>query len=142
MKLTGTADFVVVGAGLAGTATAWQLASRGLDVMLVEQDVPAGRQGSSHGSARIFRYAYEDPFYAGAVVEAKGMWDALEMASGERLLAVRSFVLPASCRASPAGSHSPTPRMSRSALRRIGPAYSRSWRMTPSRSSAGWTLVQ
>lgn len=86
MKLTGAVDFVVVGAGLAGAAAAWQLASRGLDVTLVEQDVPAGRQGSSHGSARIFRYAYEDPFYAGSVVEAKSMWDALEAASGERFL--------------------------------------------------------
>ncbi|OUD88012.1 hypothetical protein BC477_08455 [Clavibacter michiganensis subsp. michiganensis] len=30
---------------------------------MLERDRPAGMLGSSHGSARILRYAYDDPFY-------------------------------------------------------------------------------
>ena len=74
--------YVVVGAGLAGAATAWSLARRGHEVTLVERTRPAARDGSSHGSARIFRYAYPDPFYAGLVVQARAGFDELERLSG------------------------------------------------------------
>jgi sarcosine oxidase len=77
---------VVVGAGLAGAATAWRLAQRGADVTLLERAVPANPQGSSHGSARIFRYAYPEAFYAKLVVEARDHWAELEDAAGEKLL--------------------------------------------------------
>lgn len=80
------ADYVVVGAGLAGAATAWRLAASGHDVAVLERDVPASAAGSSHGSARIFRYAYADPFYAAAVAEAKKLWDGLEAAADQQLL--------------------------------------------------------
>ncbi|MGO8896539.1 MAG: FAD-dependent oxidoreductase, partial [Streptosporangiaceae bacterium] len=60
---TGRADAVVVGAGLAGSAAARDLASRGRSVVLVEAFQPGHRRGSSHGSARIFRRAYPDPLY-------------------------------------------------------------------------------
>lgn len=80
------ARYVVIGAGLMGAATAWRLAERGEEVVLVERDVPAGRQGSSHGSARIFRYAYADPFYAELVVRAESCWARLEHGAGRRLL--------------------------------------------------------
>ncbi|MET1086737.1 MAG: FAD-dependent oxidoreductase [Arthrobacter sp.] len=79
-------DFVVVGAGLAGAATAWQLASRGHHVTLLERSRPAAHDGSSHGSARIFRYAYPDSFYTRAVRESKALWDALAAASGTSLI--------------------------------------------------------
>ncbi|GAA2642087.1 FAD-dependent oxidoreductase [Paractinoplanes durhamensis] len=72
----------VVGAGLAGSATAWRLAQRGAQVTLLERATPANPQGSSHGSARIFRYAYPDPFYAKLVVEAREHWSELEDATG------------------------------------------------------------
>jgi sarcosine oxidase len=78
--------YVVVGAGLAGAATAWSLARRGHEVTLVERTRPAARDGSSHGSARIFRYAYPDPFYARLVVKAKAGFDELEQLSGRRLI--------------------------------------------------------
>jgi len=79
-------DFVVVGAGLAGAATAWQLALAGHEVTLVERGVPADPGGSSHGSARIFRYAYPDAFYADLVVRARTCWTELEQACGTRLV--------------------------------------------------------
>ncbi|MFJ4029070.1 FAD-dependent oxidoreductase [Paenarthrobacter sp. NPDC089989] len=79
-------EYVVVGAGLSGAATAWQLASRGHDVALLERSTPANDAGSSHGSARIFRYAYPDAFYTGLVQEAKAGWDELARLSGKQLI--------------------------------------------------------
>jgi sarcosine oxidase len=79
-------DYVVVGAGLAGAATAWQLASRGHDVTILERTAPASHDGSSHGSARIFRYAYPDEFYTRMVIESKALWDDLDRASGLELI--------------------------------------------------------
>ena len=78
--------YVVVGAGLAGAATAWSLARRGHEVTVVERTQPATRDGSSHGSARIFRYAYPDPFYAGLAVQARKAFDELERLGGQRLI--------------------------------------------------------
>jgi sarcosine oxidase len=84
--MTDSSDYVVVGAGLAGAATAWQLAARGHQVTLLERNVPASHDASSHGSARIFRYAYPDPFYTRAVVESKALWDGLSAAAGTGLI--------------------------------------------------------
>ncbi|MEV3924238.1 FAD-dependent oxidoreductase [Actinomadura coerulea] len=78
--------YVVVGAGLVGAATAWQLARRGHEVTVLERRTPANAEGSSHGSARILRYAYADPFYAQMVVDARREWRELERLSGERLV--------------------------------------------------------
>jgi sarcosine oxidase len=81
-----SSDYVVVGAGLAGAATAWQLAARGHQVTLLERDVPAAHDASSHGSARIFRYAYPDPFYTQAVLDSKELWDGLAAETGTELI--------------------------------------------------------
>ncbi|CAH0179129.1 Monomeric sarcosine oxidase [Arthrobacter sp. Bi83] len=81
-----SAEYVVVGAGLAGAATAWQLSSQGHDVTILERSVPAAHDGSSHGSARIFRYAYPDEFYTRAVIEAKTLWDELGRAGALDLI--------------------------------------------------------
>ncbi|WAA65044.1 FAD-dependent oxidoreductase [Microbacterium oxydans] len=81
-----SARFAVIGAGLSGAAAAWRLAQSGEEVIVLERDEPASALGSSHGSARIFRYAYPDPFSVGLVVRAKGGWDELEAASGQRLI--------------------------------------------------------
>ncbi|PNH78680.1 FAD-dependent oxidoreductase [Arthrobacter sp. AFG20] len=79
-------EYAVVGAGLSGAATAWHLASRGHDVALLERSTPANDAGSSHGSARIFRYAYPSEFYTGLVQEAKTGWDELARLSGKQLI--------------------------------------------------------
>jgi sarcosine oxidase len=81
-----TSQYVVVGAGLAGAATAWSLARRGHEVTLVERTRPAALDGSSHGSARIFRYAYADAFYVRLAVAARAAFDELERLSGRRLI--------------------------------------------------------
>jgi sarcosine oxidase len=77
---------IVIGAGLAGAATAWHLARRGHEVTVLERSTPANGAGSSHGSARILRYAYPDPFYARLAVDARREWDELERLAGERLV--------------------------------------------------------
>ncbi|WP_307858702.1 FAD-dependent oxidoreductase [Clavibacter michiganensis] len=80
------AHHVVIGAGLAGAATAWQLASRGHEVTVLERDRPASMRGSSHGSARILRYAYADPFYVRLMRDARVLWDRLERTTGARIV--------------------------------------------------------
>lgn len=84
--LTATVDVVVVGAGLAGAATAAALTARGRSVCVLEAAAPAGLQGSSHGSARIFRRAYPDPFWAALTGRALVGWRDLEARSGQTLL--------------------------------------------------------
>jgi sarcosine oxidase len=81
-----SATYAVIGAGLAGAAAAWRLAQSGADVIVLERDRPASEFGSSHGSARIFRYAYPEQFYTDLVVASKPGWDELEAASGTRLI--------------------------------------------------------
>src|ERR1700748_385785 len=61
--MTTRADLIIVGAGLAGSAAAWAASARGLDVVVLEACGSGHRNGSSHGSARIFRRAYPDPLY-------------------------------------------------------------------------------
>jgi sarcosine oxidase len=81
-----SATHVVIGAGLAGASTAWHLARRGRDVVVLERDLPASRGGSSHGSARIFRYAYPDPLYTELVQRAVPWWEELAGVSGRELV--------------------------------------------------------
>ncbi|GAB2843170.1 N-methyl-L-tryptophan oxidase [Actinocorallia aurea] len=92
---------LVIGAGLSGAATAWHLARRGVAVTLLERDVPGGAFGSSHGSSRIFRYAYPDPFYADLVRRAREAWADLEEASGTALFTAHGAVDHGSLRDAP-----------------------------------------
>ncbi|MGA8184753.1 MAG: FAD-dependent oxidoreductase, partial [Terriglobia bacterium] len=51
-------DAIVVGMGGMGSATAYQLARRGLRVLGLEKHNLLHDQGSSHGLTRIIRLAY------------------------------------------------------------------------------------
>jgi sarcosine oxidase len=84
--MTTRADLVIVGAGLAGSAAAWAASARGLDVVVLEAFGPGHRNGSSHGSARIFRRAYPDPLYVRLTGAAGELWRQLEGQAGEKLL--------------------------------------------------------
>jgi sarcosine oxidase len=79
-------DVVVVGGGAMGSAAAWQLARRGAAVVLLEQFGPGHARGSSHGSSRIVRLSYADPFYVDLAAAAYERWDELEADAGEQLL--------------------------------------------------------
>jgi sarcosine oxidase len=79
-------DVLVVGGGAMGSATAWQLARRGVDVVLLERFGPGHGNGSSHGATRIFRFAYPSERFVRMAQEALPMWRELEQDSGEVLL--------------------------------------------------------
>ena len=80
------ADVVIIGAGAAGSSTAWHLARRGHEVVLLERFARGHAWGSSHGATRIFRVAYREPLYSRLATEAIPMWRELEREAGETLL--------------------------------------------------------
>src|SRR3954470_538079 len=82
----------VVGGGVMGGATAWQLARRGVDVTLHERFGPGHGRGSSHGGSRIFRFAYDIPEYVDMARAALDGWRELEAAAGEPLLDITGGV--------------------------------------------------
>ncbi len=84
--VTTRADLIIVGAGLAGAAAAYAAAKRGMDVIVLERFGPGHRNGSSHGSARIFRRAYPDPLYVELTGQSGELWRRLEAESAETLL--------------------------------------------------------
>jgi sarcosine oxidase len=81
-------DVVVVGLGGLGSATAWQLAARGVDVVGLEQFALGHHRGASHDTSRILRRSYHTPAYVRLAIEAYDDWAALERASGEALVTV------------------------------------------------------
>lgn len=81
-------EIAVIGAGLMGSATAWELARRGHAVTLVEAYDIGHRRGSSHGTSRIYRRAYADPEYVRLTGLAGELWRELENDTGAALLRV------------------------------------------------------
>lgn len=82
-----THDVAVVGLGAMGSATAFELARRGLDVVGFDRFTPPHTHGSSHGSSRIIREAYfEDPVYVPMVQRAFELWRELERLAAIPLL--------------------------------------------------------
>lgn len=79
-------QYIIIGAGLFGTAAAWRLAQSGKDVIILERSIPASDSGSSHGSARIFRYPYMDQPTTSLVKEARTQWNELEATTEKRLI--------------------------------------------------------
>ncbi|GEK21092.1 FAD-dependent oxidoreductase [Cellulomonas xylanilytica] len=71
-------DHVVVGGGVMGAATAWQLARRGRQVVLLERFGRGHSWGASHGASRIYRNTYARPEYLDLVQEAFDLWRVLE----------------------------------------------------------------
>ncbi|MFC1402617.1 MULTISPECIES: FAD-dependent oxidoreductase [Streptacidiphilus] len=86
------AHVVVVGGGVMGSAAAWQLASRGFAVTLLERGAAGHTEGSSHGSSRIFRLAYPDAFYVSLAARALPLWRRLEAESGIEVLSLTGAV--------------------------------------------------
>lgn len=81
-------DVIVVGGGVAGSATVDELSRRGKKVLLLEQFHEAHSRGSSHGDGRIIRYAYpEDIYLKMADISYKG-WRDLERRSGDTVLTI------------------------------------------------------
>src|SRR4029079_11641793 len=86
MRTVERADVVVIGAGGLGSATAWQLARRGVDVVLLEQFAFGHGNGASHDTSRILRRSYHTPAYVTLAGGAYHDWADLEASAGEGLV--------------------------------------------------------
>jgi sarcosine oxidase len=80
------ADVVVVGAGIAGAATARAASRAGRGVLLLEQFALDHARGSSHGASRIFRLNYPDERYIRMAQGALDGWRELEAECGMALI--------------------------------------------------------
>ena len=85
-KLTQKADIIVVGVGAFGSAVAWRLAARGMDVIALDQESIPNDKGSSHGQTRIFRALSQNhvDLFPLAML-SKQLWRELQDATKQRL---------------------------------------------------------
>jgi sarcosine oxidase len=83
---------VVVGGGAMGSAAAWQLATRGVETVLLERFEPGHRHGASHGASRNFNVAYATDTQVGMIVESERLWRELEAETGQSLLTMTGLV--------------------------------------------------
>lgn len=76
---------IVVGAGIMGSCTAYQLAKRGLKTLLLEQFDFLHNLGSSHGESRTIRATYPDPYYYHMVMDSILLWEQAQSEIGYRV---------------------------------------------------------
>ena len=76
-----------------GLASAWALQRAGRDVVVLEQFDVGNDRGSSHGAARIFRFAYDEPDWVALAQEALPLWRELEGESGQAILSLTGAFL-------------------------------------------------
>lgn len=87
------ADIVVLGLGAMGSAALFQLASRGADVLGVDQFHPPHENGSSHGETRVTRLGVaEGTALAPLVKRSHEIWKELEGRTGESLFGQVGFL--------------------------------------------------
>ncbi|NXM68417.1 SOX oxidase, partial [Serilophus lunatus] len=80
-----TYDAIVIGAGIQGSFTAYHLAQRHKDTLLLEQFFLPHSRGSSHGQSRIIRSAYPEEHYYRMIPDSFYLWQQLEAETGTRL---------------------------------------------------------
>ena len=78
-------DVVVLGAGAHGSATAWQLATRGQRVLCLEQFDFLHRRGSSQGDSRITRRTYPQAHFTAMMARSFDLWAAAELEWGSSI---------------------------------------------------------
>lgn len=79
-------DVAVVGMGALGSAATYHLARKGARVVAFEQFDLGHVRGASHDTSRIVRTSYGSLPYVRFAQAAYREWEALEQATGERLL--------------------------------------------------------
>ncbi|KAK6927716.1 FAD dependent oxidoreductase [Dillenia turbinata] len=79
-------DVIVIGAGIMGSSTAYQIAKRGHKTLLLEQFDFLHHRGSSHGESRTIRATYPEPYYVKMVIESYKLWEEAESEIGYRVL--------------------------------------------------------
>ena len=121
-------DLLVVGGGAMGSATAWWAARAGRDVVLLERHPGHHAHGSSHGRSRIFRLAYDDPYYVGLARRAHELWRVLEAESGASLLTTTGGV-----------DHGPGASAVAAALAAAGLPHAR---LSPAAAAERWPMLR
>ncbi|RUP06919.1 MAG: FAD-binding oxidoreductase [Mycobacterium sp.] len=81
---------VVIGAGICGLATAYELARRGERCLVLERGEPFAEQ--SAGLARIFRVAHRSPQLCRLAQRARSGWQRWESEFGRTLLGSEGFI--------------------------------------------------
>jgi sarcosine oxidase len=84
-------NVAVVGAGIVGLATAYELTRRGDAVTVYERGAPGA--GQSGGESRIFRHGHDDPRLVALAIEARARWREWEERLGVELVAPVGSVL-------------------------------------------------
>jgi sarcosine oxidase len=79
-------DTIVVGAGIFGLSTAYELACRGRSVVAIDRFGSGHPATSSTGASRSIRIAYDHPFYVELALEAIDSWRRLEAETGQAIL--------------------------------------------------------
>ncbi len=85
-------DVAVVGGGVMGLATAWELTRRGLRPVVLERFARGHHEGASHGATRNFNNAYAEEHYLDLLVRSREGWEALGSVDGEPLLRLHGLV--------------------------------------------------
>ncbi|XP_026219844.1 peroxisomal sarcosine oxidase [Anabas testudineus] len=85
MTTTREYDCIVIGAGVQGSFTAYQLTKNNKKTLLLEQFALPHTRGSSHGQTRIIRKAYKQDFYTHMMEESYELWAQLERETGIQL---------------------------------------------------------
>ncbi|WP_027229639.1 FAD-dependent oxidoreductase [Phyllobacterium sp. UNC302MFCol5.2] len=81
-----TYDIIIVGAGIFGLSTAYELARRGRRVLAIDRFGSGHPATSSTGASRSIRIAYDHPFYVDLALEAIDSWHRLESETGRKIL--------------------------------------------------------
>ena len=81
-------DYVVIGLGALGSATAMELARSGHRVVGLERFGLGHSWGASHDTSRILRHSYHTPDYVRLTQEAYADWARLERDAGTSLVSV------------------------------------------------------
>ena len=84
-EISGEYEVVVVGAGIIGSCTAYQIAKRAKSVLLLEQYDFLHHRGSSHGESRTIRQTYPEEYYSEMMEEAFSLWEEAQQEIGYRL---------------------------------------------------------
>lgn len=78
---------LIIGGGMAGTATAFSMAEKGKKSILVEKgSTLAPSNASSNGDSRMYRKMYSSEFFSKMQSQALDRWADVEKISGESLL--------------------------------------------------------
>ncbi|XP_065850638.1 probable sarcosine oxidase [Euphorbia lathyris] len=75
-------EVIVVGAGIMGSSTAYELAKRGKKTLLLEQFDFLHHRGSSHGESRTIRSTYPEDYYTAMAVKSSHLWEKAQSEAG------------------------------------------------------------